>query len=836
MELFTAIIVSLIFTIVAELIRPKVKPPNAKAAALGDFQLPTATEDRNIPVFWGRCLLKSPNITWYGDLRSVPLKKKIKTGWFSSTKQTYAYQYRLGIEHVFAACPIDAIVGYRFGDYPVPTNAYSTVDQGDHLDVAMNATYLFGGSSFNSQGEGGVSGTMRVYKGVSGHAANEYMEAQLSTTLPRYDGLFRIVQERFYVGTSTYLKSFAVEAERYPNGLGLTGGKNRIVNDANIACIIYEILTDPYWGVGDTGAGGGIRVADIDLASLRAVGNTIYDEGLGVSVIKDTAVPAFDFINELLQYIDCVMFTDPRTGLITFSLIRGGYDVTTIPLFDESIYESIKFTRGSWSETTNTLKISYTDRNQVYTTRSVQVQDLANVQARDGEVVVRESDKSGFTEPAAVNWYANRAIKSAAYPVAKVDLVVNRTAWGVKLGDPFRLSSEALGFAEALFRVIRVDYSEVGENRIAISAVEDVFNLTSSAFLPPPGSSWVDPVTAPQPLAYQDMFETPYALVAADQRYISTTGVSASGLDLGYDLYEDRAGGTAYVNTGSNAGYTPVGVLTADYSQATAALDTVGFIVSAGKRLDELASLTTDDDLYAGNNIARIKSAAGEEIIAWKTIVDNGDGTYTIKNILRAVFDTVQLTHAAGALVWFISENLGQLSDTAYSSNGTVTAKLPTRGPLEILDLSLAVPLSLALTGRALKPYPPGNVKVNAISYPTTIYGDASTSWALRNRVADSTAGRLIRQDAASTTTTPEGTITVEVRVGGTLKRTQTLATTPYAYTAAMRAADSTNGTLTVSIRVIPVNGALTGNYQERVFTMTGLGMVLGQYLGGTQG
>ena len=51
------------------------KPPKPRPAALADFQAPTAEEGRSIPVVFGDVWLRGPNVLWFGDLRSEPIKK-----------------------------------------------------------------------------------------------------------------------------------------------------------------------------------------------------------------------------------------------------------------------------------------------------------------------------------------------------------------------------------------------------------------------------------------------------------------------------------------------------------------------------------------------------------------------------------------------------------------------------------------------------------------------------------------------------------------------------------------------------------------------------------------
>lgn len=51
---------------------PEAQPP----PGLGDFDFPTAEEGREIPILFGTRDLKGPNVIWYGDLKTVAVKKK----------------------------------------------------------------------------------------------------------------------------------------------------------------------------------------------------------------------------------------------------------------------------------------------------------------------------------------------------------------------------------------------------------------------------------------------------------------------------------------------------------------------------------------------------------------------------------------------------------------------------------------------------------------------------------------------------------------------------------------------------------------------------------------
>ena len=69
---FSQIFLFIIATIIQTLLAPK--PVKPKPAALSDFDVPTADAGRPIPVVFGTVLVKGPNVVWFGDLRSTPIK------------------------------------------------------------------------------------------------------------------------------------------------------------------------------------------------------------------------------------------------------------------------------------------------------------------------------------------------------------------------------------------------------------------------------------------------------------------------------------------------------------------------------------------------------------------------------------------------------------------------------------------------------------------------------------------------------------------------------------------------------------------------------------------
>jgi hypothetical protein len=168
---------------------------------------------------------------------------------------------------------IGSLVGAPMGSQPFAQFFAET----DKTRIVVNQPELFGGEDR----EGGIVGTVDVYHGTQTQLADDYLMAVLGVQLPAYRGVAYAVFRHLYIGTSPYPKPPAFVVRRCPNGLALGGGEENIAGDANPACMLYDLMTDTRWGLG-------IPSASIDTASFTDAAATLYDEGLGLSMLLDT--------------------------------------------------------------------------------------------------------------------------------------------------------------------------------------------------------------------------------------------------------------------------------------------------------------------------------------------------------------------------------------------------------------------------------------------------------------------------------------------------------------------------------------------------------------------
>ena len=69
------IILYVVSSLVSSLLAPRQKPQNAKPGAIGDKDMPIASQSTPVPVVFGTVHLTQPNVVWWGDLSLQAIRK-----------------------------------------------------------------------------------------------------------------------------------------------------------------------------------------------------------------------------------------------------------------------------------------------------------------------------------------------------------------------------------------------------------------------------------------------------------------------------------------------------------------------------------------------------------------------------------------------------------------------------------------------------------------------------------------------------------------------------------------------------------------------------------------
>lgn len=741
------LLVSVALFFVGQLLAPKSEIEDERPKGLGDFNFPTATEGRAIPVMWGSSEVTGTNTIWYGALSVWPITEIVPEGIFSEKEVTVGFVYRVGFDLAICLGPVDFVSRIEIGDIAMEEDATITA-AGDPDGVAGWLTDLEAWGGYKKGG--GINGSYRFYDGVPGQNPEAWMLDQVNQdvswgvgdppgtnkSLPGYNNLCHFVWRGGDIGESAQIRAFDFTVHRYPNPLGLTGDKHKVNvdgndrGDANPMNVIYEILTDTDYGLSTP-------PAKIAIAEFITAGDQLYTEGLGFSMTLDRAKAARNVINEVERLVDGVLY-QTVDGLFHFALVRDDYDPETLQVFDESNITEVKsYTRASWTETHNSVMVRYSDRTNGYKETGAVAQDMANIQIQ-GREVRAQVNFPGVKHPDTAAIVAARELNQMSFPLARVTFMANRDAWGLVPGGVIKWNWARYGISGMILRVAEISHGSITDEKIRVIAYQDIFSLSQANFIGGGPSLSQGVTTEPQAATNERVLGLPRWFILTDDKVNSAT-VGQRALHIteapddvttAFDAYLDL-GGSDFQLVGRAQSMTPTGQLQATYSEsagAGGAIDVTGFTLESVRWGNTPAETTPNSILEFGYGLLLID----DEILAFEDVVDNGDDTYDIARIHRSLLDTVQAEHLIGATVWFI--RLGNAVTSVDLSGGPLTFRNLTHSVGGVLDIGDASDIVHTLDDRQNLPLRPGYVRVNGSFYPTDEGSSAlNTTWRRRD-------------------------------------------------------------------------------------------------------
>lgn len=706
------------------LLMPKPKVENARPETLDKLNFPTASEGSPVPLLLGTVRHRGPNTLWYGDFEAKAIKKKVKTGLFSSKKVTTGYKYYVGLDLGLGLGPGVVLSKIWFDKDEVWSGAAGP----NETSLSINKPDLWGGDEKG----GGFIGTLRFYGGQLAQVVNAYVASKVDNGLPAYVGQTHIVLEHCYIGTQAMLRPMSFELSRFTNNIGLSAGHERIGDDMNPAEMLFQIMTLDWGGLD-------VDPNDINLPSFVGVGETLYTEGNGMSLLISSPNSGRDAIEEVLRQIDGVMYQDPVTGKIILRLIREDYDLLTLPVLDKTNVSAVRsFARTSWDDTVNQVRVTYTNRSNKYEKGTAIVQDLANINSQ-GRIRPANFSFPGVTVGDLAQQLAQREMAQMSVPLFRATLEVNREAAGLRPGDAFIWSWDEYEIAQAVMRVQKFSLGDLLDGRIVIECVQDEYALDQTIFAPPESSGWVPiPTVTADPVTSRLVKESPYFLasasglaIAATQSVIMVAADLPAGADS-FDVYTSTDGGTTYAE--SEEGLVPNAVGTLNTAVTGAASLATGVIAS----IDVLLADASDLEAHTAAEVAQ---GAGlflidGELMAYEGMAVAG-GTVTLSNVWRSLLDTSPGAHAVGAKVYFLDGS--NVVEDLFAATATVKVKLATRTVDETMDYTTDAASTLTLNSRCSRPLPPAAIKfgAGAINAPPADGSSPVTiTWANRNRLS----------------------------------------------------------------------------------------------------
>lgn len=690
---------------------------------------------------------------------------------------TIGYKYFLGLQFALCEDELTELNQILTNNGLKPFFSYSTFVHDDRWQISK--PNLFGGRKKG----GGVSGWVQVKFGTADQAASTYMNNVVGNgalpdalgTVP-LRGLSTLIAERPYVSAmNPTLRPWEFRVYRRGSHLStnLVTEKEVTVDgvdtakygvDVNPVAIIDECLFNTKWGLG-------LSTDDVNLASLESAITTLSTEGVGLSLRLADQVSMRKFIREILTHINGVLYVSPVDGKINLRLLRDTdtSELTVDRDTNKNLISVDSFERTAWSSTINELVVQFTNPIN-YDEDSLALHSTSNRDIQ-GDIVSRSVTYKGVRSQALAARLAARDIALLSYPLAKLEVTVNKEGWQLAVGSVITLTVEEYQITSARFRVLNIDYGSIEKSAIKLTLMQDVLQDYSSSqtvfgFNTTGEATQFDPVSNPDALASTryDAIAIPYYTL-----YNFLTTSQFASYDLALDNFfvfsekvsSDHIGSVLDDNTGNASGVISLPLLAFEISDGFLMGDERGgtsFTVRAASTLSASFTLQLISDLTIDQINANPGDAAlfiDDEIFLIKSItVQNPfSGAYNFV-VERGATDTVPAYHISDTATGYFIESMsafdlyGGVNGVAISNGNSPVYRLRTSTLNDLLPYANSPNITLVGSSRADRPAPPKDVTVAYNATQMTI------SWSYDDKVTAINAPST----ETSYTNTPEST------------------------------------------------------------------------------
>jgi len=510
------------------------------------------------------------------------------------------------------------------------------------------------------------------------------------------------------------------------------------ISDMNPAHIIRECLTDPDWGLGTP-------TDDIDDTSFQEAADTLFFEEMGISILWDRETKINDFIGEIARHIDATVFVDSFTGKFTIKLIRDDYSESNlVALGEDEIIKIEDYDKQVFGEYINTVIVKYWDIN-LSAVDTAQADDIALVQ-QQGQVISTTIEYPGFTNGEIAARVAQRDLRALSSPTRSCTIYANREGAELNVGHAFFVDWPDLELNNVIMRVIDIDYGGDLQHQIIIKAIEDVFSLPFAPINSAPESITTPISEAAGAPGAQILIEAPYLELI--QRLGETTLNSQieETPDIGYLI----AAGSRPSTTGALSARL--------FVDSGAGFEDSAQVDFAPYAILDLDLSITGTELFYVDDIDFDLLEVGQIIqLNQELMVVNGKNSSSL-TVGRGVLDTVPQPHegmqslGSSAPIIYCWDSLGESDIVQYTAGESVSAKITPYSAIGTYALADAIAMNLVFNERAIRPYPPGNVRINDSLMPSLVDNTDPVviTWSHRDRtqqtsgtIYDTTAGDI---------------------------------------------------------------------------------------------
>lgn len=536
MQIFIAIAMMVASYLISAAMKPKQQHVNQKPTLEADIDFPQPEEGTPQGIIFGEAWITNWAVLWHGNYRAQP---------YQDHGTIIGYIYSFSMHMGLCRGPINEVVEIRVGDRVVykPASDGSPVLTGN-AGFYLDKPNLFGGIP---TGSGGIKGYGQLWMGAPDQTlppniyqmspdSKSFTIVPLANIMPGPLPAFRGVTSIFFDGQVSYgsptPQAWQVRVKRHTAGWdgavfypekavilvnsgpvvvanpqltdpNLTDDQKRQVSRTvtvienietmNPAHIVYEGITNRDWGRG-------LPASLINVASFRDAADQLHDEGFGAATKWDRTGTLGDFMQTIIDYMSATLYPDPQTGLLTLRLIRGDYDVNSIPTID--------YNSGLIAITDNASNSGDTAANQVIVTYTspvtgkkgqMRAQNLALITAQQGAIFSQSKTFDCIPNATIAGIVAERELKQYSSGLRRLTLKCDRSMWKMPPGGVLKLVNVPDNKIDGMvLRVGKVDHAGGIDGTVTLTCLQDVFAMDTTAYsytidTPP---AWKPPVSS----------------------------------------------------------------------------------------------------------------------------------------------------------------------------------------------------------------------------------------------------------------------------------------------------------------------------------------------------
>jgi hypothetical protein len=300
------------------------------------------------------------------------------------------------------------------------------------------------------------------------------------------------------------------------NPLGGVG--DGLIQAMNPVHIIYEALTNREWGRG-------LPRSRLNDDAWRYAAQKCFTEQFGLCLRWNRTSDIKSFIGTVLDHLGAAMYDNRTTGKVEIRLIRDDYFKANLPLFDKNngLLEIGDAPVSVFGNMINEVKVVYRDP-VTDEDRTVRAVNLAALQASGGAINSVTKQYPGVPTSELANRLAKRDLRAMSPSIRRFSLTFDRRGFDITPGAVLRIQDLSRGIPDMVVRIGTVDYGRIGDGKIQVVALQDVFGMPQRGFTVIGPPTWHPPTSRPCTGPFR-AFEMPYrslyrALSTAEFAYV----------------------------------------------------------------------------------------------------------------------------------------------------------------------------------------------------------------------------------------------------------------------------------------------------------------------------